>query len=268
MKSKVTLSLLSIAAVLLIACSISVMEYARMSSYVSDLVAEDISSINTARKLASLTNAYNLDILAVVGDEHSVSLPDFNEDAFMACSDTLRASTLSQSISSLTDSLLYAYSAYMLTSLELQNVLVSDFIDTRAWYFERLQPRFNLLNARIEKLTAAIYKDLQANSETFESGFYRSIIPGIVAVGVGILLVLLLLFFVTSYYVRPVYKMVASMEAYLSLDKKYTTTFEGDDQLRQLNDGIRALADENQELRRRISAFKKTSERNEPEDRQ
>ena len=253
MKSKVTLSLLSIAAVLLVACIISVMEYGRMSSYVSDLVAEDISSINTARKLASLTNAYNLDILAVVGDEHSITLPDFNEEAFMACSDTLRASLLSQSISSLTDSLLYAYSAYMLTSLELQNVLVSDFIDTRAWYFERLQPRFNLLNARIESLMAAIYKDLQANSETFESG----IIPGVVAVGVGILLVLLLLFFVMSYYVRPLYKMLASMEAYLTHDKKYTTTFEGDDQLRQLNDGIRALADENQELRRRISALKK-----------
>lgn len=259
MKSKVTLSLLSIAAILLIACIISVMEYARMSSYVSDLVAEDISSINTARKLASLTNAYNLDILAVVGDEQAVSLPDFNEDAYMACSDTLRSSQLSQSISSLTDSLLYAYSAYMLTSLELQNVLVSDFIDTRAWYFERLQPRYNLLNTRIEQLTAAIYKDLQANSMTFENGFYRSVIPGVVAVGVGILLVLLLLFFVMSYYVRPLYRMLASMEAYRAHDKKYTTTFDGDDQLRQLNDGIRALADENQELRRRISALKKSS---------
>ncbi len=259
MKSKFTLSLLSIAAVLLIASIISVMEYGRMSSYVSDLVAEDISSINTARKLASLTNAYNLDILAVVGDEHSVALPDFNEEAFMACSDTLRASQLSKPVASLTDSLLYAYSAYMLTSMELQNVLLSDFIDTRAWYFERLQPRYNRLNARIEALTAAIYKDLQAHSAIFESGFYRSIIPGVVAVGVGIVLVLLLLFFVMSYYVRPLYKMLASMEAYRSHDKKYTATFEGDDQLRQLNDGIRALADENQELRKRIRALKKNN---------
>ncbi|MBQ7269300.1 MAG: hypothetical protein IJS62_05545, partial [Bacteroidales bacterium] len=253
-------SLLSIAAVLLIACIISVMEYGRMSSYVSDLVAEDISSINTARKLVSLTNAYNLDILAVVGDEHSVALPEFNEEAFMACSDTLRSSLGAQQIASLTDSLLYAYSAYMLTSMELQNVLLSDFIDTRAWYFERLQPRFNLLNDRIEALMAAIYKDLQAHSETFESGFYRSIIPGVVAVGVGILLVLLLLFYALSYYIHPLYKMLSSMEAYTAHDKKYTYTFEGDDQLRQLNDGIRALTDENQELRKRIRALKKISE--------
>lgn len=261
MKSKFTLSLLSIAAVLLIACIISVMEYGRMSSYVSDLVAEDISSINTARKLGSLTHAYNLDILAVVGDENTVALPDFNEAAFMACSDSLRASLAGQQIASLTDSVLYAYSAYMLTSLELQNVLLSDFIDTRDWYFERLQPRFGLLNARIERLSAAIHDDLQANSETFDSGFYRSIIPGIVTVGVGIVLVLLLLFFVLSYYLQPLYRMLASMEAYRSHDKKYTCTFEGDDQLRQLNDGIRAMADENQELRKRISALKKTSDR-------
>jgi len=259
MKSKFTLSLLSVAAVLLIACIISVMEYARMSSYVSDLVAEDISSINTARKLASLTNAYNLGILEVIGDEHKSTLPDFNEKAFMDCSDSLRASMALGPVSALTDSLLYAYSAYMLTSLELQNVIVSDFIDTRAWYFGRLQPRFNRLNERIDALTAAIYKDLQSNSETFESGFYRSVIPGIVAVGVGIILVLLLLFYVLSYYVSPLYRMLASLDAYMTHDKKYTILFDGDDQLRQLNDGIRYITDENQELRRRISALKKNS---------
>lgn len=254
------MSLLSIAAVLLISSVISVMEYGRMSSYVSGLVAEDISSINTARKLSSLAHSYNLDILAVVGDESSVKLPEFDEQTFIDCCDTLRGTLHGKGIGRLADSLLYSYSAYMLTSLELGNVLVSDFIDTRAWYFERLQPRFNALNERIDILTAAIHKDLQANSESFQSGFYRSIIPGIVAVSVGILLVLLLLFYILSYYVGPLYKMLSALDAYRSYDKKYTNTFDGDDQLRALNDGIREIADENRELRRRLSSLRKNQD--------
>ncbi|MBO4447394.1 MAG: hypothetical protein J5764_04650, partial [Bacteroidales bacterium] len=196
MKTKITLSLIAIAAVLLISCIISVMEYGRMSSYVSGLVADDISSINTARKLAALTSEYNLQILEVVGDEQSVQVPEFDNDVYMSYCDSLRTSLASKSIAPLADSLLYAYSAYMLTTLELHSVMLSDFIDSRAWYFDRLQPRYVYLNKKIDALTEAIHRDLQSNSQDFDQGFYRSIIPGIVTVGVGILLVLLLLFFI------------------------------------------------------------------------
>ena len=51
--------------------------------------------------------------------------------------------------------------------------------------------------------------------------------------------------------------MLSGLEAYRSHDKKYNVVFEGDDQLRQLNDSIKELSDENLELRRRIAALKK-----------
>ena len=60
----------------------------------------------------------------------------------------------------LTDSVLYSYSAYMLTSLELEQVINSDFIDSRTWYFERLQPSFNRLSGYIDALSQAMYDDL------------------------------------------------------------------------------------------------------------
>ena len=54
-KSKLILSLLSIAAILLVSSTISVMEYSSMSDYVSELIAEDISSINVANRLVIYT---------------------------------------------------------------------------------------------------------------------------------------------------------------------------------------------------------------------
>ncbi|MBQ0128183.1 MAG: hypothetical protein KBS80_09420 [Bacteroidales bacterium] len=256
MRAKLSLSLLSIAAILLISCIISYVEYSIMTNYVSGLVAEDINSINEARKLADMSNSYNLQMLAVIGDDTSASLPDFDDEYFLSHCELLRGSLASEDVRSQADSVMYSYSAYMLTSLEADNVLMSDFIDSRSWYFERLQPRFQRLQSDIDKLSNAIFADLKANSATFERGFYRSAIPGLVAVGVGILLVFMLLFFVNAYYVTPLNRMLDAMNSYRNNDKKYTYKFEGDDELLELNSGIADLASENQDLRRRITTLR------------
>ena len=253
MRAKLTLSLMSIAVALLASSVISILEYSRMSDYVSDLMAENIKRIGVAQKLSEVSGRYNLDMLKVIGDDNLTTLPDFHQKEFMDHCDSLRKSLTSEKMMPLTDSVVYAYSAYMLTSLELNEVLLSDFIDTREWYFERLQPRFQTLNKYIDNLNSAIYDDLKRHSETFQRGFYRSVIPGAVAVSVGLLLVLMLLFFLLVYYVNPIYKMLSGLNNYRSHNKKYLYKFEGDDELVELNEGITELAGENQQLRKRVS---------------
>lgn len=267
MRMKLTLSLSAIAVTLLVSSVISIMEYYRMSNYVSDLIADNIRSVNVAQKLSEVTNKYNLDLLTVIGDDSVNTLPDFHQKEFMGHCDSLRNSLTSDKMVPLTDSVVYAYSAYMLTSLELNDVMLSDFIDTRAWYFDRLQPKFRRLNHYIDVLNEAIYDDLKKNSLTFQRGFYRSIIPGAVAVGVGLLLVLMLLFFLLVFYVNPIYRMLSGLNNYRSYNKKYSYSFEGDDQLAELNDGITELTGENQMLRKRVANLRaKVASASEPKD--
>ena len=256
--AKLTLSLSAIAVILVISSIISLMEYRRMSSYVSGLIADNINSINVAQKLSEVTDRYNLDILSVIGDEQAL-LPTFNQEEFVTRCDSLKKNLTSVSLLPLADSVMYSYAAYMLTTLEFEDVLLSDFIDSRTWYFDRLQPKFNRLRSDIDALSAGMYNDLKKNSETFERGFYRSIIPGLVAVLAGLILVVLLLFFVMVYYVRPIYKMLSSLRDYRSYGKKYTYKFEGDDQLSELNSGISDLAGENQQLRKRLTALRNST---------
>ena len=263
LKSKMVLSLSAIAVVLIVSGIISIVEYRRMSNYVSDMIAEDINSINVAQKLSAVTDAYNLQILTVIGDDSVNSLPDFDQQGFVSYCDSLRSIFTVENVLPLTDSVLYSYAAYMLTSLELEQVIKSDFIDSRTWYFERLQPSFQRLNGDIDRLSQAMYADLQENSEDFDRGFYRSIIPGIVAVAVGVVLVLLLMFFITSFYVNPLNKMLAGLEDYRSMGRRYNYTFDGDDQLSQLNEGIIELTEENRQYRRRIKLLKETQPRTE-----
>ena len=255
LRAKLTLSLSAIAVVLVVSVIISYMEYKNMSSYVSGLIADNINSINVAQKLSEVSNTYNLDILSVIGDE-SARLPNFNQEEFVARCDSLKKNLTSVGLLPLADSVMYSYAAYMLTTLELEDVLLSDFIDSRTWYFDRLQPKYNRLRGDIDALSAGMYNDLRKNSLTFDRGFYRSVIPGFVAVLVGLLLVVLLLFFIMAYYVKPIYRMVDALKNYRSFNKKYTYTFEGDDQLAELNAGISEMAAENHQLRKRLSALR------------
>lgn len=254
-RAKLTLSVLSIAAILLVSCVISVMEYSSMSNYVSTLIAQDIESINEANKLSDMCSRYNLEILSVIGDDIAPELPEFDDEAFRTT-----CATLSDS-----QDVLYSYSAYMLTAQELENVLESDFIDSRTWFYERLQPRYQRLHQDLSTLTEQIHAELQSNSATFDRGFYRSMVPGIVAVGVGMLLLLMLYFFSLAYYVKPINRIVDSLKAYTSNDKRYTLEFDGDDELVELNEGVRELAEDNQLLRKRVAFLR---ERNKEEQEQ
>ena len=256
MRMKLTLSLSAIAVVLMLSSIISIIEYRRMSNYVSELIADNINSINVAQQLTNVVDEYNLDILTVIGDETISTLPDFDQKAFVAYCDSLKVSMTEKKLLPLADSVLYSYSAYMLTSLELNDVLLSDFIDSRTWYFDRLQPVVGRLREDIDDLSLAIYNDLEKNSVAFDNGFYRSIIPSAVAVSVGILLVLLLLFFILAYYVKPIYKMLDSLDNYRSFNRKHNYTFEGDDELTDLNAGILELTEENSQMRRRLKEIK------------
>jgi hypothetical protein len=256
LKGKLLVSLSSIAFMLLISSVISILEFTRMKSYVSGLIADNVNSLNLAESLTGDIDAYNLNILAVIGDETVSTLPDFDQEKFVSWCDSLKLSLQGEQLLPSADSVLASFSAYMNTSMELEDVIKSDFIDTRTWYFDRLQKDFNKLRSDMDRLNDDIYNDLKRNSETFDRGFYRSIVPGMVAVGVGILLVLMLAVFMLIYYVNPIYKMLDSLDTCRTYGKKYNYVFEGDDQLTELNAGITEICDENRLLKRRIKDLK------------
>ena len=259
LRVKMILSILSIAVVLLMSSVISVLEYRHMSNYVSGMIANDINDLRVAQRLVDAVDQYNLQLLAVVGDDNISALPDFDREAFLTHTDSLRQS-VAATTAPLADSVLYAYSAYMLASMEIEDVLKSNFINTRDWYFNRLQPLFGRMRSYLDRLGETIHNDLQTNSENFDRGFYRSIIPSAVALAVGIILLFLLMFFILAYYVDPLYKMLYNLREYLSYRRRYTYTFDGNDQLADLNQSVTDLTEENRQLRKRIAEFKEKAE--------
>ena len=80
--------------------------------------------------------------------------------------------------------------------------------------------------------------------------------PGVVSVGAGLLLIFLLLYFIMVNYVNPIYKISEGLGAYKTNGRKYTYSFDGDDQLSDINAAVKDLVEENIELKQRVKSLK------------
>lgn len=251
-RRKLFFSLGSLAAILLLSGLVSIFEYRRMSDYVSEMIAANIKSITLSQRLADITEEYNHQMLAVVVQNDISIMPDFHLNAFNAQADSLKNSFTSESYLPMVDSVVTSFNTFMNTSLRFDEVFLADSVDTGEWFFGTLQPCYNDFREDMDVLNNNIHEELLANSADFDDGFYRSIIPGAVSVGAGLVLIMLLFYFIMVYYVNPIYKMSAGIDGYRLSGRRHNYEFDGDDQLANINSGIAELVDENIELKRRI----------------
>lgn len=252
MRRKLVLSLGSLAAILLLSGVISILEYRRMSDYVGELIAANIKSINLSQKLADITEEYNHQMLSVVVQNDISIMPDFNLSQFNAQADSLKNSFTSQNALPMVDTVSTSFNEFIRTSMKFDEVFLADSVDTGEWFFGTLQPCYNKFRQDMGVLNDNIHEELRRNSDDFDAGFYRSIIPGFVSVAAGIVLIMLLFYFIMAYYVNPIYKMSAGIDNYRLSGRRHGYEFDGDDQLANINSGITELIEENVELKRRI----------------
>ena len=261
MRLKLFAGLGSVAAILLTSGVISIIEYRRMSDYVSELIASNIKSINLSQRLSDMTQEYDQQMLAVVLMNDLTLMPKFDLHLFQSQADSLKSSVTSTASLPIVDTVATSFDDFMKTSLKFDEVFLADTVDTKQWFFGTLQPVYNEFRKDIDVLNMAIHEELKSNSADFDAGFYRSIIPGVVSVGAGLLLVMLLMYFIMAYYVNPVYKMSAGVDDYRTSGRKYGYVFDGDDQLANINAGLTEVIEENIELKIRFKALKDEREK-------
>lgn len=249
---KLRLAIGAIILLLIVTLSISVLEFRRMSTYVSNQIAQNITTINLSSSLGVIAEEYNLNILSAVGKADEIVKSDIDTSSVVSRTREI-FDGLSSQMSVSSKDLQNACEKYYDTSRQLDSIIVSDFVDTREWYFTVLQPEYENFRMEMEKFNVKVHDDLKNNSVSFDEGFYRGIIPVFVSVCAVILLCLLLQFFIVAYYVKPLRRMLKGMQAYQHSNINYVHVFEGDDELQTLNSEISELIEENQSLKQRLN---------------
>lgn len=261
MRRKLFFSLGALAALLLLSGVISILEYRRMSDYVSEMIAANIKSIVLSQRLADITEEYNHQMISVVVQNDISMMPDFDLDDFNAMADSLRNSVTSNHSLPMVDSVTVSFNAFMNTSIKFDEVFLADNVNTGEWFFGTLQPVYNKFRQDIGMLNDSIHSELRSNSADFDAGFYRSIIPGVVSVGAGLVLIMLLFYFIMVYYVNPIYKIADGVRNYRLSGRRHNYEFDGDDQLAEINAGVGELTEENIELKKRIKILREDREK-------
>ena len=92
--------------------------------------------------------------------------------------------------------------------------------------------------------------NLSGSTKELQERYYRSIMPGVIAVGAGILLVLLFNYFVSVYFIKPLLSVSKGIKSYKEFNKGYNVRVDGDDDMQQLNGEVKWIIDENRNLKK------------------
>lgn len=245
-KKKIYLGFVVIGTVLLLSSVIAIYELISMRRSVSSLITDNIASINTSRMLLEVTDEYNFKLLRGMGADSVATIPDLEHDLrFGDYIDQLKGKFTTEAERQMADSVLYAYTAYIHIMNNAPYIWRDSYQGRRNWYFHTLYPVYMKLRNYIQQLTEISQLALAENSQNLSDGFYRSIMPGVVAVAIGVVLVFLFNYFINFYFISPVLAISKGINDYLQNRKSYTVKVNNDDELSELNENVKELVDTN-----------------------
>ena len=253
-RKKVLLGCIVLAIILFFSSLISIFEFSRMNRYVSGVIADNIRSINAARELLSVSEQYNVGLMNGLvlenGTEVPGSFPAAPQEELVSSFENLSKRFVTPEERAAADSVLYAYAAYMQVVSEAKDVWEQDFDQRQHWFFNRLQPVYVKFRGYMMQLTSVCQDALIASSQDVREGTYRSLMPGLVSVILGMVMVLLFNYFLNFYLIDPLLRIAGGIKDWRYHGRNYSVKLDNDDELEELNTAVGDLIEQNQALKK------------------
>ncbi len=249
-RKKISLGFVVIGFVLFFSSVIAVFEFNRMRNSVTVLMKSNINSINTSRMLMELTDEYNFILMSrVIVDSTFGSADVLYDDRFDSYIYNIKNNFSSQTEIETADSLALYYSRYLSVISKARNIMTEDTETRKEWYKNELEPVYNKLRKYKKELGVLTQSALSDNTKELQEGYYRSIMPGIIAVSAGIVLVLLFNYFINLYFISPILLISKGIKNYKEFRKSYNIHFDNDDEIQDINCEVRSIIEENKKLK-------------------
>jgi len=261
-KGKALLGCIVLGVVLFISSIISMFEFSSMNDYVTQVIAENIKSIDASRELLSTAEKHNLSLLYGLSGNYA-DIESDNDAALATTFADLRNTFINEKEKVAADSVLYAYAAYMQVVREAPVVWEDGPFERRDWYFNRLQPIYLKLREYIQNLNYVSQDTLIENSISLQDNFYRSMMPPMVCFLLGLLLVMLFNYYLNYYIINPLLKVTKGIKGYRKFNKPYNVNLDNEaDELADLNEAVEDMVDLNHSYKQQIQDLKAKLEKN------
>lgn len=251
-RKKISLGFVIIATILFLSSLVAIFEFNRMRNSVSELMGDNLKSVNQSRHMLELTDDNNFLLLGNILRDTSIKLGEtVNSNLFEENLKQIKSKFSTTFEYNIADSLLISYNTYISLIEDAPNVMKLSAQDRESWYLNRLTPAYNNLKTYKNQISQISQNALLENSKDLQEGFYRSIMPGIIAVAAGVMLVLLFNYFINLYFISPIMMILKGIRQYKDYRKTYDVKFENDDEIQELNGSIKSILDENKKLNQR-----------------
>ena len=251
-KRKIRTGFTILGTILFFSSVIAIFEFVRINRASSGVVNDNILSIHAERSLIESSELYNMELLAMLGEETPPeNFSNAIHESFVSTLEKLPDNFTTEQENRYADSVRYAYATYMQVVMEAPEIWDQGVAARQEWYFGRVQQYYSYLRNYIVNLNSMSNAALQANSEMMESTFFRSMMPAVAALIVGLIVILLFNSFLNFYVIKPLTKMGKGVKDFVRFGKDYNVEFDNDDEISDLNDALTDLIDEHKILKRK-----------------
>lgn len=131
-------------------------------------------------------------------------------------------------------------------SIRYNNVINSHFSDSLKleniyWFVNIYKTSYYNLTASIKNYMISTQITMDDKATQLESNAYRAIMPGVIALAIAIIILVMFFYFIDLYYIRPVMKITASLNNHLNLKIPFKVTMEGRDEVYKLKEQIEQM---------------------------
>ena len=245
-RKKIFLGCTVLAFILFLAGVTIVFEMQRIRSSVSGAVSENMKNMNAAHDLQHLIYKHNAVVFDYISTKDESILNVLNDDilnyekAFAEIKNRISIKGEKQII----DSLEIYYSDYKKTIERVVKLAAkADKSYIFSQYYPQIFDKYEKVSVLINKLFLINQKTVEGNSLLMNDNYYRMIMPAVIAIVACIILIFLLNYFISIYFLSPLSKIIKGVNAFTETRVPYNINLETNDEISSLNNELKKLTD-------------------------
>lgn len=236
-RKKITIGFLSLAVLLFFSGVVSLIELNRLSNSTTILLEKSKHNIDIAKQMLDAVQDQNTSLLQMVVLGDSSCYISYLEEV-KAFEQALQTASDAANDRASLDGIYTAYKSY--NQIINSHGQLSYESDTE-WFADMYKTSYLNLTTKIKNYMIESQDALANRAELVESSAYRAITPGILALAVGIIILLMFLFFINIYLLIPITTIERSLKNYIKSKIPFNVKMEGRDELFNLKESIEEL---------------------------
>jgi methyl-accepting chemotaxis protein len=243
-KSKMLAGFVVIGLLLFLSGAITLFEVNSMGNSVQGLLNDNLRSIEVSKHMVSALNRINQGALLAINGKPEAATKAIDDG------EKLFESSYGAALNNLTIEGEERYvkaidSSYRMFKMQVDSAVLSVNAKNIDWYFAVLMPRQDQLTRAIDNLMAVNQKAIYQNVKQMKTGANRAMMPGLIAILVGIVFVFLFNYFVNIFFVSPIVRISQGVENYVKHSIPFRVKVDTKDELERLKNSVEKLIIQN-----------------------